>query len=46
VVLQHDVHEVNIEATDKFLTYAKERLLDIVPLDSVEEFKINKNCKL
>ena len=46
VVLQHDVHEVNIEATDKFLTYAKERLLDIVPLDSVEEFKITKNCKL
>ena len=46
VVLQHDVHEVNIEATDKFLTYAKEKLLNIVPLDTVEEFKITKNCKL
>lgn len=46
VILQHDVHEVNIEATDKFLTYAKERLLDIVPLDTIEEFEITKNCKL
>lgn len=46
VILQHDVHEVNIEATDLFLAYAKERLLDIVPLDSIEEFKITKNCKL
>lgn len=46
VILQHDVHEVNIEATDKFLTYAKERLLDIIPLDTIEEFEITKNCKL
>lgn len=46
VVLQHDVHEVNIDATDMFLTYAEERLLDIVSLDSIEEFKITKNCKL
>ncbi len=46
VILQHDIHELNIKATDLFLDYAKERLLDIVPLDTIEEYKITKNCKL
>jgi peptidoglycan-N-acetylglucosamine deacetylase len=46
VVLQHDVHGPTAEATDLFLTYAKENNLRIVPLDEVEEFKITKNCKL
>lgn len=46
VVLQHDVHEANIKATDLFLTYAHERGLRIPRIDEVEEFRISKNCKL
>lgn len=46
VVLQHDVHEVNIQATDLFLQHARDRGLRIVRLDEVEEFLITKNCQL
>lgn len=46
VVLQHDVHELNIEGTDLFLQYAKARGLRIPRIDEVEEFRITKDCRL
>lgn len=46
VVLQHDVHEASIKATNLFLTHAKERGLHILRLDEVDEFRITKSCKL
>jgi len=46
VILQHDIHEVNIKATDLFLTYAKENYLSIPRIDEIEEFRITKNCTL
>ena len=46
VVLQHDVRVPSIKGVDIFLQYAKDRGLRILRLDEVEEFRINKNCKL
>ena len=46
VVLQHDVHEASIEATDLFIQYAKSRGLLLPRIDEVEEFRITKNCRL
>lgn len=46
VILQHDVHAPTTKGTDLFLTYAKERNIDVLRLDEVEEFKITRNCKL
>lgn len=46
VVLQHDVQEPSIKGLDLFLTYAKERGLNLPRIDEVEEFQITKNCKL
>ena len=46
VVLQHDVHELNIRALDLFLQYASARGLHTPRIDEVEEFKVTKNCKL
>jgi peptidoglycan-N-acetylglucosamine deacetylase len=46
VVLQHDVHEADIKATDLFLQYAKDHSIHLPRIDDVEEFKITKNCRL
>ena len=46
VVLQHDIHEANILATDLFLQYAKDHSIHLPRIDEVEEFKITKNCRL
>lgn len=46
VVLQHDVEEASIEATDLFIQYAKARGLLLPRIDEVEEFRITKNCRL
>lgn len=46
VILQHDVHEASVYATDLFLQYAKEKNLRILPLDEIDEFKITKDCSL
>ena len=46
VVLQHDIHEASVLATDLFIQYAKERGLNLPRIDEVEEFKITKNCAL
>jgi peptidoglycan/xylan/chitin deacetylase (PgdA/CDA1 family) len=46
VVLQHDVHEVNIGATELFLKYAQARGVHLPRIDEVEEFLVTKNCKL
>ncbi len=42
VVLLHDIHERSIKATEILLDYAKKKHIDIVPLNSVKEFKYNK----
>lgn len=46
VVLQHDIQEPSILGTDLFLTYAKERGLNIVRLDEVEEFRVTQSCRM
>lgn len=46
VILQHDVQEPSVKGLDLFLTYAKERGLNLPRIDEVEEFRITKNCKL
>jgi peptidoglycan/xylan/chitin deacetylase (PgdA/CDA1 family) len=46
VVLQHDVQRPSVAGTELFLQYARERLLDVVRLDEVEEFLITRNCFL
>jgi peptidoglycan/xylan/chitin deacetylase (PgdA/CDA1 family) len=46
VVLQHDIHEITPGATDLFLRYARERYLDIIRLDEVEEFRVKEGCQL
>lgn len=46
VVLQHDIQESSVGATDIFIEYAKSRGLHLPRIDDVEEFKITKNCHL
>jgi hypothetical protein len=46
VVLQHDIQEPSIKATDLFIEYAKARGLHLPRIDEVEEFKITKDCQL
>lgn len=46
VVLQHDVHEASVLATDHFLTYARRAGVKIVRLDEVEEFRVLRECRL
>ncbi len=46
VILQHDIQEPTVKATDLFLQYAKDRGLHLPRIDDVEEFKITKNCQL
>ena len=46
IVLQHDVQEPSIKATDLFITYAKARGIKLVRLDEVEEYKVLRNCQL
>ncbi len=46
VVLQHDIQLPSLKAADLFLTYAKQRGIDVVPLEEIEEFKITKHCSL
>lgn len=46
VVLQHDVQEPSVKATDLFIQHAKDRGLRLPRIDEVEEFLITKNCQL
>lgn len=46
VILQHDVHAVNIKALDLYLDYAEAHGIHVPRIDDVEEFKVTKNCKL
>jgi peptidoglycan-N-acetylglucosamine deacetylase len=45
VILQHDIHERTILATDLFLTYAKDNGLKIVLLPEIEEYRISESCR-
>lgn len=46
VILQHDIQSRTLEGTDKFLKYAQDNYIDIVPLTSVEEFSYKGlDCK-
>lgn len=46
VILQHDIQYRTLEGTKKFLEYAKNNYIDIVPLPSVEEFSYRDlDCK-
>ena len=47
VILQHDIQYRSIEGTKRFLQYAKNNYIDIVPLSSVDEFSYKGlDCKL
>jgi peptidoglycan-N-acetylglucosamine deacetylase len=46
VVLQHDIQVSSVEGTKQMLDYVKEKNLEIVPLDEVEEFRITKSCRI
>lgn len=45
VILQHDVHEKNLEAVDQFLTWAKENSVQVVTLPEVQEFSVLRECR-
>lgn len=46
VILQHDIQYRTLEGTEEFLKYAKNNYINIVPLNTVEEFSYNKlECK-
>ena len=45
VILQHDVHEKNIEATRLYLEYAGQMGLRIDLLPAIEEFEIRPSCR-
>jgi peptidoglycan/xylan/chitin deacetylase (PgdA/CDA1 family) len=45
VILQHDIQKRSVEGTRHFLNYTKANNIEIVPLDTVEEFDYKKlNC--
>jgi len=44
VILQHDIQEKTIRATDLFLTYAKENNLKIIDLAQVDEYRVRGAC--
>jgi peptidoglycan-N-acetylglucosamine deacetylase len=46
VVLQHDIQESSVLGTEKFLKYAQDNGLSIVRLDEVDEFAVNKSCRM
>lgn len=46
VVLQHDIQEPSVTGIDIFLKYAEENQVKIVPLNEVDEFRNDRNCKL
>lgn len=45
VVLQHDVHEKNIEATGLFIEWAKQNGVELVTLPEVDEFAVQRECR-
>lgn len=47
VILMHDIHKRTVDATEKFLEKIKGTNIEIVPLDTVEEFEFNNAvCEL
>jgi peptidoglycan/xylan/chitin deacetylase (PgdA/CDA1 family) len=46
VVLQHDIQESSVVATELFLKYAEEHGLSVVRLDEIEEFEVSKSCHM
>lgn len=45
VILQHDVHEKNIEATRLYIDWAKNNGVDLVTLPEIEEFQVLRECR-
>jgi len=45
VVLQHDIHQKNIEGTRAFLEFAKQNGIESATLPEIEEFKVERNCQ-
>lgn len=45
VVLQHDIHQKNIEGTRLFLEYAKNKGIEMTTLPEIEEFSVLRNCR-
>ena len=45
VVLQHDIHEKNIEGTRLFLEFAKQNGIESTTLPEIEEFRVLRECR-
>lgn len=45
VILQHDIHEKNIEATRHYIRWARTAGVELVTLPEVEEFKVLRECR-
>lgn len=45
VILQHDIHEKNLQAVDMFLNWAKSNNVEIVTLPEVQEFAVLRECR-
>lgn len=46
VILQHDVQEPSVKGLELFIQYSQARGVKLVPMDDIEEFKNDRNCKL
>lgn len=46
VILQHDVQEPSVKGLELFIQYSQARGVKLVPMDEIEEFKNDRNCKL
>ncbi len=45
VVLQHDIHQKNIEGTRLFLEFAQQNGIEMTTLPEIEEFKVLRDCR-
>lgn len=46
VILQHDIHEKTIGATELFLEFARHNGVKIVDLNEIEEYRVLRHCSL
>ncbi len=46
VILQHDIHERTLKATELFLEFAQNNGLKIVDLNEIEEYRVLRQCSL